>query len=189
LGLEFHEVATDANGRLDASKLPQDMSNTALVLTAGTTSTGGIDSLELIGRASWSHVDAAWAGPLRLSQKHAVRLQGIEMADSVSVSAHKWFFQPKEFGLIFFRNSQEANDAVSFNGAYLSVPNVGILGSHGATAIPLLAMLLAWGRLGIADRVERSMQAADYLWQRLNDDPRADVYIWTELFWSCRVEA
>lgn len=88
LGLRFRTVATDVSGALLVDALPSDLGKAALVLTAGTTSAGAIDALSLAGRAGWTHVDAAWAGPLRLS-KYANRLDGIALADSVSISAHK----------------------------------------------------------------------------------------------------
>jgi len=176
LGLEFLCVSTDRNGAMDAAMLPADLSHTALVLTAGTTGAGAIDPLTLIGHAPWTHVDAAWAGALRLSDTHGSLLDGIESADSVAVSAHKWFFQPKESGLIFFRDTASAHDAVSFGGAYLAAPNVGVLGSHGAIAVPLLATLLAWGRTGLAERIERSMRLADTLWQRLEEHPQVALF-------------
>ena len=176
LGLDYQAVQTDATGRLDPAALPQELSSTALVLTAGTTSAGAIDDLALIGRAAWTHVDAAWAGPLRFSRRYAARLDGIEQADSVAVSAHKWLFQPKESGLIFFRHNKKAEAAISFGGAYLAVPNVGVLGSHGAVAVPLLATLMAWGRSGLEARIDRTMETAEGLWQRLNDHPGVELY-------------
>ena len=176
LGLKYVSVKTDNLGRLDPARLPSELSDAALVLTAGTTNAGAIDDLTLFEKASWTHVDAAWAGPLRLSQKFASRLDGIEKADSISVSAHKWFFQPKEAGIILFRETKIANSALSFGGSYISAPNVGLLGSHGAIAIPLLATLLSWGRSGIAQRVERAMMSADTLWQRLNEHPKVELF-------------
>lgn len=176
LGLDYQAVPTDATGRLDPTTLPEDLSSSALVLTAGTTSAGAIDDLALAGRAGWTHVDAAWAGPLRLSRAHAARLDGIEQADSVAVSAHKWLFQPKESGLIFFRDNTAAEAAISFGGAYLAVPNVGLLGSHGAVAVPLLATLMAWGRRGLEARIDRTMETAEGLWQRLNGHPGVALY-------------
>lgn len=176
LGLSFHPVPTDGAGRLDPSKLPAELGDAALVLTAGTTSAGAIDSFEPAGRAAWTHVDAAWAGPLRFSERYAQRLDGIQEADSVAVSAHKWLFQPKEAGLVLFRDTARAHPAVSFGGAYLAAPNVGLLGSHGANAVPLLATLLSWGRSGLAERIDRAMALADELWQRLERHPGADLF-------------
>ena len=72
-------------GRIRSSELPEDLSDAVLVLTAGSTSSGAIDSLALVGagEAAWTHVDAAWAGPLVLSRQHGKRLAGIGQADSV----------------------------------------------------------------------------------------------------------
>lgn len=163
LGMRYEEIPADPAQRLDAGALPGDLSDVCLVLTAGTTGAGAIDPLSLCGRAAWTHVDAAWAGPLRLSPAHAARLAGLERADSVSVSAHKWLFQPKESALVLFRDAARAEAALSFGGSYLATPNVGVLGSHGATAVPLLGLLLAWGREGLAARVDRCMAMTDRL--------------------------
>ncbi|MDP9375447.1 MAG: pyridoxal-dependent decarboxylase [Chloroflexota bacterium] len=148
LGLRYRSAPTDAGGRLRADALG-DLSRAALVLTAGTTATGAVDPLDIDPAAAWRHVDAAWAGPLRLSPRHAPLLHGIERADSVAVSAHKWLFQPKECALMLFARPEEAHAALSFGGGYLAVPNVGVLGS-----------LRAWGRRGIAARIERCMDLA-----------------------------
>lgn len=176
LGLAFHAIPADGAGRLNRERLPDDLGRSALVLTAGTTSAGAIDDLSLSGRAAWTHIDAAWAGPLRFSTRHAARLDGIANADSVAVSAHKWLFQPKEAGLILFRDTESAHRAVSFGGAYLTAPNIGLLGSHGAAAVPLLATLLAWGRAGLAKRIDRAMGLAEYLRRRLDTHPGTAVF-------------
>lgn len=176
LGLDYTAVPADELDRLHPEKLPPDLADACLVLTAGTTSAGAVDPLSLAGRAAWTHVDAAWAGPLRLSDTHAAVLAGIENADSVSVSAHKWLFQPKESALVLFKKTGEAHPAISFGGAYLAVPNIGLLGSHGAVAVPLLATLLAWGRTGLAERIDRTMRAAQRLHERLSAHPKVEVF-------------
>jgi glutamate/tyrosine decarboxylase-like PLP-dependent enzyme len=160
LGLELVVVPVDARGRLDSSQLPT-LDDACLVLTAGTTATGSVDPLELAGAAKWTHIDAAWAGPLRLSPTHSAILDGIEAADSVAVSAHKWLFQPKDSALVLFRDVGTANAAISFGGGYLVRPNVGVQGSRSAAAIPLLATLLAWGREGVVQRLDYLMGVAD----------------------------
>jgi L-2,4-diaminobutyrate decarboxylase len=175
LGLTYRSVPIDANGAMDAAHLPDNLSKSALVLTAGATSTGAIDSLALATKAAWTHVDAAWAGPLRLSQ-HTHLLNGIELADSVAVSAHKWLFQPKESALVLFKDTVKAHAAVSFGGAYLATPNVGVLGSHGAAATVLAATLLAWGREGVAERIEHCMALAQCLCDFVANDERLALY-------------
>jgi L-2,4-diaminobutyrate decarboxylase len=120
-------------------------------------------------------VDAAWGGPLRFT-RHAALLDGIERADSVSFSAHKWLFQPKESGVILFKDAERAHAALSFGGGYLAVPNIGLLGSHGATALPLAATMLAWGREGIAARIERCMELAGALAARVRSEPALELF-------------
>lgn len=162
LGMELEEIPADKNGRLDPHGLGA-LDDACLVLTAGTTSVGAIDPLELTSRASWTHIDAAWAGPLRLSDRHRHLLGGIDRADSVAISGHKWLFQPKDSAMIMFAEPDLAEAAIRFGGGYLADPNVGVQGSRGAAAIPLLATLIAWGRAGIAERIDRSMAMAEEL--------------------------
>lgn len=175
LGLELVVVPVDGRGRLDREQLP-NLDDACLVLTAGTTATGSIDPLDLVGKAKWTHVDAAWAGPLRLSPSHSGTLDGVEAADSVAVSAHKWLFQPKDSALVMFRNLDVANAAVSFGGGYLAKPNVGVQGSRSAAAIPLLATLLAWGREGVAQRLDRLMGVADSLADAIDASDRLELW-------------
>lgn len=159
MGLAYRSVPTDSHDRLDPAGLG-DLRRSALVLTAGTTVMGSVDPLDAGGDAAWRHLDAAWAGPLRFSARFAGLLDGVEAMDSVSVSAHKLMFQPKESAMVLFADPGRAHAALSFGASYLSVPNVGLLGSHGAVALPLLATLLAWGRSGLAARIERCMDGA-----------------------------
>ena len=148
---------------IDDWSVADDLTNAVAVITAGTTSSGEIESLDAARLARWRHVDAAWSGPLRLSDRYRHLLDGIEDADSVAMSAHKWLFQPKESAFVLFADHEAAHKSISIDGAYLAVPNVGILGSHGAVAVPLLAMLLAYGREGVAGMIDRTMALIDEL--------------------------
>lgn len=162
LGLELVSVPTDDAERLRLDLLPDDLRDAALVLIAGTVASGAVDPLDGV-EAGWVHVDAAWAGPLRLSS-HDALLNGAEQADSVGFSAHKWLFQPKESALVLFADPDIAHAAMTYGGSYLAVPNVGLLGSHGGSAgLALAASLLAWGRDGVRDLLDSQMTLADDL--------------------------
>lgn len=175
LGLPLTTVPTDGQQRLDPTALPDDLSRTILVLTAGTTATGAIDPLDAgRGRAAWRHVDAAWAGPLRLT-RYAALLKGIEHADSVSVSAHKWLYQPKESALVLYADPERVEPVLTWGGGYLAAPNVGLLGSHGQAALPLAATLLAFGRRGLARLIEADVQHAAHLAQLIDADPAFEL--------------
>ncbi|GAA3765078.1 hypothetical protein GCM10022240_16600 [Microbacterium kribbense] len=175
LGMQLVEVPVDAAQRLRADLLPADLSDAAVVLTAGTTATGSIDPLDAASGAAWRHVDAAWAGPLQLSS-HAAVLDGIEGADSVAISAHKWLYQPKESALVLFADVAAAHECLSYGGSYLGAPNIGLLGSHGAAALPLAATLLAWGRVGLAARIDADMALAARLAARVAAEPALELW-------------
>ncbi|MBF7073206.1 aspartate aminotransferase family protein [Glaciecola sp. MH2013] len=174
LGLDFIALACNEKGEVDLAHLPHAdiLAKSCLVLTAGTTSAGAIDPLPnnkvdahntLFDSIKWLHVDAAWAGPLLLSKKYKHLLSGIEHADSVAVSAHKWLYQPKDSALIFFKDTASANPAISEGSSYLSTPNVGVQGSRSAAAVSLLATLLAWGQKGLSTHIESNMNMAEHL--------------------------
>ncbi len=177
LGLPYEQIRTRPDGQFDLEHAG-DLSNTCLVLTAGTTATGTIEPLELIDKAGWGHIDAAWAGPLLLSRRYAQLLAGIDKADSVSVSAHKWLFQPKDSAFIFFKAPETAEPAISYGGGYLSAPNIGIQGSRGAAAIPLLATMIAWGSSGMAARIDHTMDIAHQLAAVISTDQ--NLQLWGE---------
>jgi L-2,4-diaminobutyrate decarboxylase len=175
LGLELVQVPVDAAQRLRVDLLPDGLSDAIVVLIAGTVATGAVDPLTPAGDAAWRHVDAAWGGPLRLSS-HTGVLEGVQDADSVALSAHKWLYQPKDSALVLFRDPDTAHQALSFGGSYLAAPNIGLLGSHGNTALPLAATLLAWGRHGLAARIDADMALAEHLADLIDDT--AELELW-----------
>ncbi|MBU8869922.1 MAG: aminotransferase class I/II-fold pyridoxal phosphate-dependent enzyme [Gemmatimonadales bacterium] len=75
----------------------------------GCTNTGSIDKLEKLAELSqrygcWFHVDAAYGGAVILSEMYGPMLRGIELADSITVDPHKWFYMPFESGGILVRD-------------------------------------------------------------------------------------
>ena len=162
-----------------ATSDPLDPTRTVVVLTAGTTGIGAIDALsvdDMATRPAWVHVDAAWGGPLQLSATHRHRVAGIDQADSVAISAHKWLYQPKESAMVLFSDVAAAHRSISVDGAYLQVPNVGVLGSHGASAAALAATMLALGSDGIAELIDRAMRIADDLTARIDASPDLESF-------------
>jgi L-2,4-diaminobutyrate decarboxylase len=116
------KVATDERFRMDAAKLQQaileeiEQGNIpiAIVATAGTTDFGNIDPLQDITRIAkqfnlWVHVDAAYGCGLLLSEKYRHLLNGIELADSVTIDYHKSFFQPISSSAFLVKNKLHLN--------------------------------------------------------------------------------
>jgi len=178
LGLRYEAVPSDRRHRLQTTRLPvagDGLGDAVVVATAGTVATGALDPLAIEG-AAWLHVDAAWGGPLVFTERHANLLEGVERADSVGFSAHKWCYQPKGTAAILFRDSAAAHGAMSYGGGYLSAPNIGLLGSAPATALPFAASLLCWGRAGLAERIETGMAAAATFARLVEDGSRFELW-------------
>ena len=76
---------------------------------AGTTNTGSIDKLDKLAELArrydcWFHVDAAYGGAVILSTMYRTMLRGIDLADSITVDPHKWFYMPFSCGGILVRD-------------------------------------------------------------------------------------
>jgi L-2,4-diaminobutyrate decarboxylase len=81
----------------------------AIAAVAGSTNTGSVDPIgELADVAGaqdlWLHVDAAYGGAARLSERDRPRVADLERADSVTVDPHKWFFQAYDIGGLVVRD-------------------------------------------------------------------------------------
>lgn len=81
----------------------------AVVATIGTTGTGAVDPIQRIGELCqreelWLHVDACYGGAACLVPGLRPLFDGIDLADSISIDAHKWFFVPIAAGLFLTRH-------------------------------------------------------------------------------------
>ncbi len=114
-------VPTDDSNKIDIEVLKETIQKCqkkklkiiALIGVAGSTECGSIDPLDTLAEIAdthniYFHVDAAWGGPIKLSDTYAHLLKGIEKADSITIDGHKQLYLPMGIGLIFFRNPQTA---------------------------------------------------------------------------------
>jgi glutamate/tyrosine decarboxylase-like PLP-dependent enzyme len=93
----------------------------AIVATAGTTSTGAVDPLrEIAGIARahdlWLHVDGAYGGLAALAVPGL--FAGLSQADSISLDAHKWLYQPLDCSALLYRDAGTARRAFAYTGDY-----------------------------------------------------------------------
>ena len=99
----FRRLPTDERFALIPEKLEEAMTRdrdagfvpACVVATVGTTSSGAIDPLRVVGEicrkhGTWFHVDAAWAGTAALLPEKRWILDGVELADSFVFNPHKW---------------------------------------------------------------------------------------------------
>ena len=93
----------------------------AIVATAGTISTGAIDPINEVAavarrHGAWLHVDGAYGALAALAVPDKFR--GLEQADSLSLDAHKWFYQPVDCGCLLFRDPAAARTAFAHTADY-----------------------------------------------------------------------
>jgi len=98
---------------------------------AGATSTGAVDPLPEIAaicrdRGVWFHIDAAYGGFAALTDRGRAALEGIGLADSVTLDPHKWLYQPFEVGCLLVRNGRQLLDAFEIHPDYLRDAKSGV---------------------------------------------------------------
>lgn len=114
----------DALAEAVARARADGLSPVAVCANAGATNTGAVDPLgemaDFCGSEGiWLHVDAAYGGFAVLAEGGRSLLQGMERADSITLDAHKWLFQPFEAGCLLVRDVRSLEAAFSVHPEYL----------------------------------------------------------------------
>jgi glutamate/tyrosine decarboxylase-like PLP-dependent enzyme len=163
-----------------------------VVGTAGTTSAGIIDPLPELAtfcreQGLWFHVDAAWGGAAVLSPRLRTYLSGIELADSITCDAHKWFSVSMGAGMFFCRHRESTSRTFRISAAYMPEEirdtwnpyTTTIQWSRRFIGLKLFMTLAESGSEGLADRIEHQAEMGELLrrelelagWEILNETP------------------
>jgi aromatic-L-amino-acid/L-tryptophan decarboxylase len=99
----------------------------AIVAMGGSTNTGAVDPLPELRKiadriGAWLHVDAAYGGGMLLSREHPGVLHGLELADSLAMDPHKWFYAPLDCGAILVKDEARLTASFGMQPAYLTDP-------------------------------------------------------------------
>nr|WP_189691673.1 DOPA decarboxylase [Pseudomonas shirazensis] len=149
----------------------------AIVATTGTTTTTALDPLAAIGAISqahqlWLHVDSAMAGSAMILPECRWMWDGIELADSVVVNAHKWLGVAFDCSIYYVRDPQHLIRVMSTNPSYLQsavdgeVKNLrdwGIPLGRRFRALKLWLMLRSEGVEALQQRLRRDLDNARWL--------------------------
>ena len=163
----------------------------ALVATAGTTNTGAVDVLpdlaDLAEREGlWFHVDAAYGGAARLSERLAPAMEGLERADSITIDPQKWFFQAYDIGGLLMRDGSLLEQVFSYRPEYyrgsgdptrapdahsdeLDFYRLSIEGTRRQRALKLWMSWKHLGTPGLGRLVEQTVDLAEALKGRLRE--------------------
>lgn len=172
-------IDVDSNRSIDLIKLEAKIKELqvgkktkilAIIGVAGATETGIIDPLPELAdickiHGIHFHVDAAWGGPVLLSEKYSHLLRGIEKADSVTIDCHKQFYMPMTSGMVYFKDPK-ALDQIVYHSRYVNRPgsvDLGIKtleGSREANSLILDSALKIMGSKGYALMIEHGIETA-----------------------------
>jgi aromatic-L-amino-acid decarboxylase len=94
----------------------------ALVGSAGTIMSGAIDPLAELADVArrnelWFHVDGAYGAAAALAQPE--QFVGLSQADSISLDAHKWLYQPLDCSVLLYRDESAAQNAFAYSAEYV----------------------------------------------------------------------
>lgn len=96
-----------------------------VIAMAGSTNTGAIDDLAALRVLAdrygvWLHADAAYGGGLLVSRTWSHLLDGLALADSVTVDPHKWFYAPVDAGAVLVRDETALSRSFGLKPPYLT---------------------------------------------------------------------
>ncbi len=158
----------------------------AIAAVAGSTNTGSVDDTPgLAGVAEregvWLHVDAAYGGAARLSRRDGHRVPGLELADSVTVDPHKWFFQAYDIGALVVRRREDllttfhrAPEYYASNRPDDEPLNWYQYSLEGTRRFRGLKLWMSWKQLGtdgLGRLIERNDDLAAFLARRCTEEP------------------
>ena len=187
-------IPTDGHFRMDMDALAETvaedraagLSPIAVCATAGTSSSGAVDPLEAMAdyceaQGIWLHVDAAHGGFAIVTEEGKRLLRGIERADSISMDAHKWFFQPYEVGGLMVKDVRTLERAFAIRHDILQDtiwgadhPNFsdrGLQLSRSVRALKIWMSVQTFGMAAFRQAISHGMTLAHRIEEYIEDSP------------------
>lgn len=189
---QIRVVAVDDEFRIDVAGLAQTVDEDraagktpALVIaSAGTTDTGTVDPLPEIADLTesenlWLHVDGAYGGFFKLTDRGQAALKGINRADSIALDPHKGLSVPFGVGALLARDEDRLREAHQGRGAYLrdddtflGQRDIASLGPELSRPFRALSVWLPLQVHGIApfrEFLDNSLDIAEHAYYRVKD--------------------
>jgi glutamate/tyrosine decarboxylase-like PLP-dependent enzyme len=123
-------IPVDENMRIQAAALESAIARDreagrkgiALVGSAGTIMSGAIDPLTSLADVArrnelWFHVDGAYGAAAALARPE--KFVGMSQADSISLDAHKWLYQPLDCSVLLYRDADTARRTFGYSAEYV----------------------------------------------------------------------
>ena len=159
----------------------------AIIASAGTTLTGAVDPLREIARIAqqynvWLHVDGAYGAPAAGTPTAHDLFDGIDLADSVTIDAHKWLFVPKACSVVLVKDYAALAATFGHEEAYMPhegvEPNpvdVTLEYSRPLRALKLWMGFVTHGASEFRDAIEHNLHLAQETYSRASVNPHFKV--------------
>jgi glutamate/tyrosine decarboxylase-like PLP-dependent enzyme len=94
----------------------------ALIGSAGTIMSGAIDPLAKLAEIArvndlWFHVDGAYGALAAVAEP--AKFDGLSLADSISLDAHKWLYQSLDCSILLYRDAEQARQTFAYSAEYV----------------------------------------------------------------------
>ena len=150
----------------------------AVVASAGTTLTGAVDPIDEISEVCrrhgvWLHVDGAYGLPAAGVASRASAFEGLSLADSCSIDAHKWLYLPKACGVVLVRDDRALAGAFAHEQGYLPhqqhelhAVDITLEYSRPFRALKLWLAFRVHGAEQFREAIARNLEEAELLYRR-----------------------
>ncbi len=192
------KLASDADYRLPAGELASAIQRDraagkrpfCVIASAGTLNTGSIDPLRELSQLCrdhdlWLHVDGAYGAAAVICDRGRELLDGLELADSLSLDPHKWLFQPFEIGCVLVRELDQLRQSFQILPEYLhdthqvsaefNFTDYGVQLTRGFRALKLWMSIKVFGMAAFRAAAARGFTLAEFAESHLRKMPHWEI--------------
>ncbi|UZO79163.1 amino acid adenylation domain-containing protein [Aquimarina sp. ERC-38] len=163
----------------------------SIIGVAGTTEGGNIEPLVTLGSIALDHnihfhVDAAYGGAALMDDHLSAKLSGIELADSVTICAHKQLYLPIGASLVLFKDPElatfsENNTQYQARKGSYDLGKFTIEGSRSFMSFMLHATLNIYGKEGFAEVIRHNYENAQKFAKCIDEHPSFELWTMPDL--------
>jgi len=195
---QIHRIPCDEDFRLPIAYLTAAIKEDreagkrpfCIIASAGTTNTGAVDPLRGLRAICdverlWLHVDGAYGAAAVLCEQGRRLLDGLALADSLSLDPHKWLYQPFETGCVLVRQGSHLRSTFRLLPDYLQdvhrhseevhYTDLGIQLTRSFRALKLWLSFKMFGVAAFREAIARGFRMAEFAEQCLREMPDWEI--------------